>query len=644
MPLKKAVFCLFALCISFLPVALYAAQFTVAKNGTGTFSTVQAAVNAAKSGDEVVILDGAVYEEMVTIEYKSLTLRSMALGRLGRPTLRYKDTVHTLPHTCEDAVANRIDYDQNGALRILHANGFRVDGIKIDAGEPFVFGGDAIWPFNEYGCGPNNSEFLHGNAGLVVKQSAKVIVRNCEFLNGFYGVFIKDRNTAGACGMAYSSTVGAPEPGGFARTGNHLFEGNLFHHNVYGLGVESAHGLATTLRNNVFHENHHPSPEFATVVKAMADGGNFPGGALFFKDVPYCPWFIEQNTFYHNYLILSGHWRIGAHHVLSGNIIGQPYVYRHNNPIHPAPYAEMTRINSPQSHGNVFANQEYPPHGEVLHFNSYGIDSLTQTSWTYADSIEMFYPFEVWNGFPKPKLVSHETTFVFIVTGHMRKSLPQTYSTADVLGFLDGESMSAIKGYAVQENRWWEAAFASDSLGSPHYLRPRWPDNLPALMIDSTPFVDYGDKRGRKPLPGQIPDSLRAATSLFAEPLDYALVKSKQIEFDFDLQAPVGISDLKVVAATISLRGGLSLSAFGGDAVPMPRTLALPTSPPVQPGLNRWVLSLADSIAEGYGSVNFLISGVDANGAKVYSNRLAIPHSAMGHAQANHFCRIPNRR
>ena len=48
---------------------LFAATYTVSQDGRGQYTSVQDAVSAAQSGDEVVILDLSTYEEQVTIDF-----------------------------------------------------------------------------------------------------------------------------------------------------------------------------------------------------------------------------------------------------------------------------------------------------------------------------------------------------------------------------------------------------------------------------------------------------------------------------------------------------------------------------------------------------------------------------------------------
>ena len=73
---------------------LQAATYTVSKNGTGQFplcnSDICAGADGSSSGDEVVILDTATYEEQVTIDSScsGLTVRSSNPKSLRKPVIR----------------------------------------------------------------------------------------------------------------------------------------------------------------------------------------------------------------------------------------------------------------------------------------------------------------------------------------------------------------------------------------------------------------------------------------------------------------------------------------------------------------------------------------------------------------------------
>jgi hypothetical protein len=83
-------------CVLFLTSAVPSAAqalFVVAANGSGTHTTIQAAVNAAASGDFVEVRSGA-YMEDVTIDGKGLTLVSASQAK---PTIRGVLTLRNLP-------------------------------------------------------------------------------------------------------------------------------------------------------------------------------------------------------------------------------------------------------------------------------------------------------------------------------------------------------------------------------------------------------------------------------------------------------------------------------------------------------------------------------------------------------------------
>ena len=76
----------------------FGATFTVAKDGSGQFTTVQAAIQAAGQGDEVVILDAGRYAEQVTIDStkNGLVLRSENPLAASRPTIVFQDKINLL--------------------------------------------------------------------------------------------------------------------------------------------------------------------------------------------------------------------------------------------------------------------------------------------------------------------------------------------------------------------------------------------------------------------------------------------------------------------------------------------------------------------------------------------------------------------
>ena len=109
----------------------YSAVYTVSKDGQGSYSSIQAAVDAAQPGDEIVILDSAIYEEQVTIDSTKnhIILRSENPTSSKKPTIRYTDKENVGPKNAIEAQdPEKITFDRNGALRIIKAHCVTVNG------------------------------------------------------------------------------------------------------------------------------------------------------------------------------------------------------------------------------------------------------------------------------------------------------------------------------------------------------------------------------------------------------------------------------------------------------------------------------------------------------------------------------------
>jgi hypothetical protein len=225
------------------PALPFAATYTVSKDGRGAFSTIQAAVDAAaKNGknNTVEILDQANYPEQVTIDSLSngLTLKSTNPDALKKPTITFQDITHRNPTTCTAALdQTKIDFDQNGAIRILWAHNITIDGIAIDAGGAAPFNNPSVWG-NGVDCTSGTLyPLFHGNAGIAVYISGAVTIRRCDISKGYFGIAFKDRNQGGAfanfnpADLAKNNIVPLS---GFGRVGNHVVERNRIHNNSWG--------------------------------------------------------------------------------------------------------------------------------------------------------------------------------------------------------------------------------------------------------------------------------------------------------------------------------------------------------------------------------------------------------------------------
>ena len=320
-----------------------AVTYTVSKDGRGAFSTIQAAVDKAGKSDIVEILDAAVYPEQVTIDSNrhGLTLRSANPASLSKPIIRYKDVTHQNPKTCQDALnQGEIDFDQNGALRIIRARNVTVEGIAVDGGGSAPFSWPSVWG-DGVTCNGQLFPLFHGNGGIALFLSGSITIRNCDISNAFFGIAVKDRNEGGVFANfnpADLEKFNIVPLSGFGKTGNHLFEKNRVHHNVWAFYFESKWDLGSTARYNLIYENHHATTAAANAVKAMQDGQHHPGGGFLFKDVMLSPVSIYNNTFWHNFTIFAGGYRPGAQHLIFNNIYAQPFEYYSGEPVFQNPF------------------------------------------------------------------------------------------------------------------------------------------------------------------------------------------------------------------------------------------------------------------------------------------------------------------
>ena len=199
-------------------------DLTVTKDGSGKYTTIQAAVNAAVSGDRIVILDSGIYEERVIIDSikSNITLTSQSASK---PTISWKDTLHIHPTSSQEATQKIIDFHNNGALLIYKAFDITIENIKIDGVSPFAFGANSIWN--------GKDPMQHGNSAITVKSSGNVVIRNCDICNAYFGIYLKDDNNGGIYTNANSGDSDPWNFKGFGRNGNNIIEKNRINNNSY---------------------------------------------------------------------------------------------------------------------------------------------------------------------------------------------------------------------------------------------------------------------------------------------------------------------------------------------------------------------------------------------------------------------------
>jgi len=308
---------------------------TVSKNrdanaDAGMYTTIQAAVNAATTGDIIEIQDAEVYEEQVTIDSTKhgITLRSKNPTSLAKPVIKYRDTQNTSPKSAAEAAkpgdgpGTSGNFETNGALRIKRAMGVTIDGITVDGGGAFVFGANGVWE-KKPPCGGTAAGLFHGNAAITVVVAGGTVIRNCEMRNAYIGVNVKDRNTGGIFANKNPGDNDVTVPlSGFGKTGNHLFEHNRVHDNAVGFFVESSWDLGSTIRYNLIYNNYFTDAVRKLVEAVNVEKDNQQPCAILYKDCYISPLAIYNNTFYNNYANFIGNWKIGGQHLIFNNIFG----------------------------------------------------------------------------------------------------------------------------------------------------------------------------------------------------------------------------------------------------------------------------------------------------------------------------------
>jgi hypothetical protein len=308
-----------------------------------TYTSIQQAVNNARPGQVIEILDEAEYAEQVTIDGREdrqwpapaggiapvggkngITIKYVppsGAAISARPTIKYKDETNITPRnvtqarTQGDAVGASGNFETNGALRIIRASGVTIEGLIIDGGGSSPFGYDNVWlPLV---CQQKKyTKLQHGNAAVALAISHNVQIRDCQLTNAYFGIYVKDRNTGGIFGNPNPADNDVTIPlSGFGQTGNHLIEYNRIHKNDVGLFFESCWDLASTVRYNLIYNNYHR----ATVAGA-GDDSDKSAGAMIFKDMYITPLAIYNNTFYNNAAHLIGMWKVGYQHLIFNNI------------------------------------------------------------------------------------------------------------------------------------------------------------------------------------------------------------------------------------------------------------------------------------------------------------------------------------
>jgi hypothetical protein len=459
-------------------------HITVSKAGGADYSAIQAAVNAARPGQVIEILDEAEYEEQVTIDGREtspwagveggkngITIRYVpsSAGVTGRPVIKYQDVTNRSPKNANEArvPGDLLDQDNNfstcAALRVLYATGIKIEGIIIDGGGAAPFGWENIW-----GSGtPQATPLVHGNAAVSLFASGNTQIRDCQLRNAYIGMYVKDVNSGGAfAGLIFADNDFNIPFSSFGKTGNHLFEYNKINDNSLGIMFECSWDLGSTVRYNLIYNNYHKD---GISLPAAGDVSFKPAGALFFKDSHLSPVAVYNNTFYKNNLYIVGGWQAGYQDLIFNNIFSKPYAYGASAGSY-ASYMDIVGKYPNRMKHNVFAADGSP------------VSVAIQNGCTVVNTLSF-------RGFASPSQTNVATCGQSIQPGAV---IPRTVVGAGVV-FPENSN-----------NRWLETAGAGSGAASlpnlfksvdpedPEFLAPDWDNDLVDEFIRNGGWPDGG--------------------------------------------------------------------------------------------------------------------------------------------------------
>lgn len=225
---KKTGVILFAVLFAFQAIVSSAAAATiyVDDNGPGNYTTIQAAVNNAISGDQIIVKPGT-YEEYVEVTVSDLTIVSES----GNP---------------DDTIVQATD--RSYVFDVL-ADGVNIKGFNIKGK------GDSAGIHINYGlgnCDIENNKFSNFASGIdIFLFSMGNIVKNNEISNCNEGISLNE----GSFNTLSSNTISNCGSGIYLGTDSHS---NTLNNNAISncnLGISLLGSMSNTLENNMVAEN-----------------------------------------------------------------------------------------------------------------------------------------------------------------------------------------------------------------------------------------------------------------------------------------------------------------------------------------------------------------------------------------------------
>lgn len=550
----------------------------------------------------------------------NLILRSTNPNSIKKPTIIYQDKINTHPHTAaeaSDANTHNMFYE-NGALRILNSNKITINGITVNGGGPYAYGYNGV--FVPKG-GANASPLFNGNSAIMIYHSGASVIKNCEITNAYHGIYVYDHNYGGIFypfSTSYLDPLNIVPGSTFGKTGNHIFEHNRIHDNAWGMFFEAAWDLGSTIRYNLFYSNYIKT-DFRTIVKALPDGSNEPGGALFFKDDMLSPLAIYNNTFWHNYLLLAGHWRAGSQYLIFNNIYSSPY--QAWGKVADNEYMEMDPVYVNRIHNVVYSVQQQALGNPLKYFIQVLDTGLNKT--INSDTTTGWQP-----------LIMNELGMV--QTDSIKKSINLSDGTvySKVFNVIrEGNQIvntSASSGMPSNANaRWLESHFKSTDTVSADFLVPDWNDSLVKQFIVDQGWsgADIRDSDGTAADLGAISSAGSASIEAVITPTYPVTIEGTTATARFDLSCITGnISNpvIKYMNWVNNVMNPKDSNSWSSGVTPISAAdlILIPApSSPIVVGSNKITFTVPQRTAsQKYAFLELTIQGTSSDGKTVTSN------------------------
>jgi hypothetical protein len=593
----------------------------------GQYRTISSALKDAQEGDEIIILDLATYKEQVTIDKNRITLRSPSPTTLSKkPVIQFRDTINVGPRTyAESQVEEKINFDKNGALRIMKAQGCKIEGITIDGGGAYPFAYPGIWNAS--------SALFHGNAAITLWVAGDVTIRNCELRNAYFGINFKDRNEGGIFANSNPADLAkwrVVPLSGFGKTGNHLIENNKIHNNSWAMFFESSWDLGTTIRYNLIYENHHTST-LGKQVKNMPDGGLQPGGAMLFKDDLFSPVAIYNNTFWHNHTFICGLWRSAAQHLIFNNLIAEPYVLWGSNPDFPYPSDHTANFVNLFKH-NLLAIQLQKAETQTQEYQWNLVDPETGKNVEGRKKFTGISQVRIMNGIERVEAAGEDVPVPITLSSGIDTV---RYFRANFVIHPGALITSPFPNTTANKsnNRWLEPKFQSIDPTDPRFLTPDWDDPLmKEYIVDrGWPAAGVYDGDGTIADIGAIPYSKKQDEVILIKPTEPVSISNTTATAAFNLQAVSGtIKNPKI--KYVKWIDALPFTERTILALDVNIFNVTPNITSVTEGINKIQFTVpARRSTNTYGFLQIVVTGVNEKGDSVTSNVGFLPYRALAY-------------